>query len=601
MYDCGNIFTTKMIDSFKKDIISCIESYYKCDLSDIDLQFSYTKQEFEGDVTLVIFPLLKISKKSLKETGEDLSHKISSEIDTIKSCNLVHGFLNFVLDQKFWLQNLDKIICTDNYGFLKRKEPNLYLVEFSSPNTNKPLHLGHIRNNILGDSISRIIEANGHEVRKVQIINDRGIHICKSMVAWEKFGNKEIPSDKNMKGDHFVGHFYIMFEKQYKKEQEDLINSGCSEKESKLKAPIMLEAKDMLLKWEQNDKHTVDLWKKMNKWVYEGFEETYKKLNICFDKNYYESETYKYGKKIVLDGLNSGIFKKEEDNSISVSLEDVGLDKKILLRSDGTSLYITQDLGTAVLRNQDYNFFGMIYVVGNEQDYHFKVLFHILNKLNYKWSDQCHHLSYGMVDLPSGKMKSREGKVVDADDLLDDIVCRARSTALELGKLDDMSDDTKNDLYSLIGKGALRYHLLKIDPKKNIMFSPEDSIDFNGNTGPFIQYTFARIRSLVLKSGISNFKFKTDLNITEQEVRLIKIILKYPEVIQDSFKLLSPSLIANFVYDLVKEYNNYYQNNQILSLDDEHQVCFKVALSDMVSRVIESGMNLLGIFVPQKM
>lgn len=601
MYDCGNIFTRKMILEFKKDIISVIESHYNVDVNSLNLQFSYTKQDFKGDLTLVIFPLLKISEKNLQETGEALGELICSKIELIKSWNLVNGFLSFSLEDSFWTNSLKKIIGDNNYGFVDRKDKKLYIVEFSSPNTNKPLHLGHIRNNILGDSISRIIEANGHESCKVQVINDRGIHICKSMVAWTKYGQDETPLDAKIKGDHFVGKFYIMFENQYRKEQSKLVDSGLSLEEAKLQAPIILEAKEMLLQWENNDKDTIALWKKMNSWVYDGFDKTYEKLNISFDHNYYESNTYKHGKKIVLNGLESGVFIKEKDGSVSVDLKDLGLDNKTLLRADGTSLYITQDLGTAVLRHKDYDFFSMIYVVGNEQDYHFKVLFNVLKKLGYQWASQCHHLSYGMVDLPSGKMKSREGKVVDADDLLDDIVDRARDVSLELGKINNMSDDEKINLYNVIGKGALRYHLLKIDPKKTIMFSPEESIDFNGNTGPFIQYTFARIRSLINRSGFSDFNFDLKLSLTNQEKRIIKIILKYPDIIQESFKLLSPSLIANFVYDLVKEYNNYYQNNKILSLDDENQMLFKLSLSDMVSRVIKSGMNLLGVVVPQKM
>jgi len=590
-----------MILEFKKDIISVIESHYNVDVNSLNLQFSYTKQDFKGDLTLVIFPLLKISEKNLQETGEALGELICSKIELIKSWNLVNGFLSFSLEDSFWTNSLKKIIGDNNYGFVDRKDKKLYIVEFSSPNTNKPLHLGHIRNNILGDSISRIIEANGHESCKVQVINDRGIHICKSMVAWTKYGQDETPLDAKIKGDHFVGKFYIMFENQYRKEQSKLVDSGLSLEEAKLQAPIILEAKEMLLQWENNDKDTIALWKKMNSWVYDGFDKTYEKLNISFDHNYYESNTYKHGKKIVLNGLESGVFIKEKDGSVSVDLKDLGLDNKTLLRADGTSLYITQDLGTAVLRHKDYDFFSMIYVVGNEQDYHFKVLFNVLKKLGYQWASQCHHLSYGMVDLPSGKMKSREGKVVDADDLLDDIVDRARDVSLELGKINNMSDDEKINLYNVIGKGALRYHLLKIDPKKTIMFSPEESIDFNGNTGPFIQYTFARIRSLINRSGFSDFNFDLKLSLTNQEKRIIKIILKYPDIIQESFKLLSPSLIANFVYDLVKEYNNYYQNNKILSLDDENQMLFKLSLSDMVSRVIKSGMNLLGVVVPQKM
>ncbi len=590
-----------MILEFKKDIISVIESHYNVDVNSLNLQFSYTKQDFKGDLTLVIFPLLKISEKNLQETGETLGELICLKIELIKSWNLVNGFLSFSLEDSFWTNSLKKIIGDNNYGFVDRKDKKLYIVEFSSPNTNKPLHLGHIRNNILGDSISRIIEANGHESCKVQVINDRGIHICKSMVAWIKYGQDETPIDAKIKGDHFVGKFYIMFENQYRKEQSKLVDSGLSLEEAKLQAPIILEAKEMLLQWENNDKDTIALWKKMNSWVYDGFDKTYEKLNISFDHNYYESNTYKHGKKIVLNGLESGVFIKEKDGSVSVDLKDLGLDNKTLLRADGTSLYITQDLGTAVLRHKDYDFFSMIYVVGNEQDYHFKVLFNVLKKLGYQWASQCHHLSYGMVDLPSGKMKSREGKVVDADDLLDDIVDRARDVSLELGKINNMSDDEKINLYNVIGKGALRYHLLKIDPKKTIMFSPEESIDFNGNTGPFIQYTFARIRSLINRSGFSDFNFDLKLSLTNQEKRIIKIILKYPDIIQESFKLLSPSLIANFVYDLVKEYNNYYQNNKILSLDDENQMLFKLSLSDMVSRVIKSGMNLLGVVVPQKM
>ena len=506
-----------------------------------------------------------------------------------------------MISNKFWLSEFSKSTFEDNYGFVDIDEnsPN-YLVEYCSPNTNKPIHLGHIRNNLLGFSLANILKASGKNVKKVQIINDRGIHICKSMIAWQEFGEDETPESSGLKGDHLVGKYYVMFDKQHKKEAAELIEQGIESKLAEERAPILLKAKEMLLKWEAKDKEVIALWKKMNSWVYDGFETTYKRLGVDFDKNYYESETYLLGKEVVKNGLDSGVFYKKEDGSVWIDLSSEGLDEKIILRSDGTAVYMTQDIGTAIKRHEDFNFSHMTYTVGNEQDYHFKVLFLILEKLGYSWAKSCYHLSYGMVDLPSGKMKSREGTAVDADDLMEDMFQNAKSIAEELGKIDKSQNNETNELYETVGMGALKYFMLKVDPKKRMLFDPQESIDFNGNTGPFIQYTYARIQSILRKNN-GDIKIDEDSNITDKERALIISLLEFPKTIQEAANSFSPALIANYAYELVKDFNSYYQSTSILGADSPSIISFRVALSQQTAKVIKSSMSLLGINVPQRM
>ena len=568
--------------------------------NDYSIQFQSTRKEFEGDITLVVFPFTRFSKLSPEITAKKIG-ELLAKLDLIDSFSVIKGFLNLVISNKFWLSEFSKSTFEDNYGFVDIDEnsPN-YLVEYCSPNTNKPIHLGHIRNNLLGFSLANILKASGKNVKKVQIINDRGIHICKSMIAWQEFGEDETPESSGLKGDHLVGKYYVMFDKQHKKEVAELIEQGIESKLAEERAPILLKAKEMLLKWEAKDKEVIALWKKMNSWVYDGFETTYKRLGVDFDKNYYESETYLLGKEVVKNGLDSGVFYKKEDGSVWIDLSSEGLDEKIILRSDGTAVYMTQDIGTAIKRHEDFNFSHMTYTVGNEQDYHFKVLFLILEKLGYSWAKSCYHLSYGMVDLPSGKMKSREGTAVDADDLMEDMFQNAKSIAEELGKIDKSQNNETNELYETVGMGALKYFMLKVDPKKRMLFDPQESIDFNGNTGPFIQYTYARIQSILRKNN-GDIKIDEDSNITDKERALIISLLEFPKTIQEAANSFSPALIANYAYEVVKDFNSYYQSTSILGADSPSIISFRVALSQQTAKVIKSSMSLLGINVPQRM
>ena len=568
--------------------------------NDYSIQFQSTRKEFEGDITLVVFPFTRFSKLSPEITAKKIG-ELLAKLDLIDSFSVIKGFLNLVISNKFWLSEFSKSTFEDNYGFVDIDEnsPN-YLVEYCSPNTNKPIHLGHIRNNLLGFSLANILKASGKNVKKVQIINDRGIHICKSMIAWQEFGEDETPESSGLKGDHLVGKYYVMFDKQYKTEVAELIEQGIESKLAEEKAPILLKAKEMLLKWEAKDKEVIALWKKMNSWVYDGFETTYKRLGVDFDKNYYESETYLLGKEVVKNGLDSGVFYKKEDGSVWIDLSSEGLDEKIILRSDGTAVYMTQDIGTAIKRHEDFNFSHMTYTVGNEQDYHFKVLFLILEKLGYSWAKSCYHLSYGMVDLPSGKMKSREGTAVDADDLMEDMFQNAKSIAEELGKIDKSQNNETNELYETVGMGALKYFMLKVDPKKRMLFDPQESIDFNGNTGPFIQYTYARIQSILRKNN-GDIKIDEDSNITDKERALIISLLEFPKTIQEAANSFSPALIANYAFEVVKDFNSYYQSTSILGADSRSIISFRVALSQQTAKVIKSSMSLLGINVPQRM
>ena len=568
--------------------------------NEYDVQFQKTRKEFEGDITLVVFPFTKFSKTGPEETAKKIGDELIS-LSEIKNFNVVKGFLNIEIEDVFWLSQLDQILNQQDYGFISiNKNSPTYLVEYCSPNTNKPIHLGHIRNNLLGFSVAEILKASGKNVKKVQIINDRGIHICKSMVAWQEFGDGKTPKSTGTKGDHFVGKYYVLFDKQYKKEIAELIEKGIDPKLAEEQAPILLKAKEMLIRWEKKEKSVTDLWKKMNSWVYDGFEKTYNRLGVDFDKNYYESETYLLGKDVVQNGLNSGVFYKKDDGSVWIDLTEDGLDEKIILRSDGTAVYMTQDIGTAIQRHEDFDFSNMIYTVANEQDYHFKVLFLILEKLGYSWAKSCHHLSYGMVDLPSGKMKSREGTVVDADDIMEDMNQNAKAIAKELGKIDIENNQESEELYENIGMGALKYFMLKVDPKKRMLFDPKESIDFNGNTGPFIQYTYARIMS-ILRKNKHKIVVNNQLCIKQKEIELIKNILEFPKIVQESANSCSPAIIANYVFDLVKEFNSYYQSTTILGADTDEIISFRVALSKKVSDNIKSAMFLLGINVPIRM
>ena len=561
--------------------------------SDITLQ--HTRKDFEGDRTLVVFPFLKLSGKSPEETGNEVGSYLQKHSSLIGSHNVVKGFLNLLIEDDFWLDWLSSY-----KGEKVEKRKGTYMVEYSSPNTNKPLHLGHIRNNLLGYSVSRILEARGKDVVKVQVINDRGIHICKSMLAWQKFGKGQEPG-KDVKGDHLVGDYYVRFDQEYKKEVAGLVGSGMDEKEAEKAAPIMKEAQEMLIRWEKGDEAVVSLWKRMNSWVYKGFEETYHRLGVDFDKLYYESDTYLVGKEEVLKGVESGFFYRKEDGSVWVDLEDVGLDKKVLIRSDGTSVYMTQDIGTAILRFRDYpGLRQLIYTVGNEQNYHFKVLFAILKKLGYEWADECVHLSYGMVELPSGKMKSREGTVVDADDLMDEMEDTARRKSEELGKLEGLSEGERKELYHTIGMGALKYFILKVDPKKQMTFNPDESIDFAGNTGPFIQYTHARIRTLLGKSS-ERSSAGSEVKPEGVERSIIRELYRYREVLEQSANEFNPAHLANYLYELVKMYNHFYQTIPVLKEEDGKKREFRLLLSEKVADRIAEGMELLGIQVPDRM
>jgi len=567
------------------------------------IEFQTTRKEFEGDITMVIFPLLKVIKSNPVELGNKIGNYLVENLPEVARFNVVSGFLNIVIADSYYLNFFNEIRNNQKFGYVApNPEDKAIMVEYSSPNTNKPLHLGHVRNNLLGYSVAEIIKASGKKVYKTQIINDRGIHICKSMLAWQKFGNGETPESSNLKGDKLVGKYYVEFDKAYKGEINELIEAGKTEEEAKKQAPIIIEAQEMLKKWEAGDNEVISLWKMMNQWVYDGFATTYTNLGVNFDKYYYESNTYLLGKDVVQVGLDKGVFEKDPDGSVWIDLTDEGLDRKIVLRSDGTAVYMTQDIGTAIQRVKDMpDVGGMVYTVGNEQDYHFKVLFLILKKLGFDWASSLYHLSYGMVDLPSGKMKSREGTVVDADDLMQDMTDTAQQISEDLGKLDSYSADEKAKLYKTIGLGALKYYILKVDPKKRILFNPEESVDFAGNTGPFIQYTYARIQSIIRKA---DFDFSATTNIEElheKEKELVKQIELFPEVIQNAAQNHSPALIANYTYDLVKEYNSFYQSVHILGEVDLTKKIFRVQLSQKVAEVIKSAFTLLGIEVPERM
>ena len=568
-----------------------------------NIQIQKTRKEFEGDYTVVVFPLLKASRKSPEATATELGEKIVASTPEIKSFNVIKGFLNLAIDSSFWAARFQEIVETENYGMAPASGRTI-MIEYSSPNTNKPLHLGHVRNNLLGYSVATILKANGHNVIKVNLVNDRGIHICKSMLAWQLYGGGGTPASSGMKGDHLVGKYYVEFDKHYKEQVKALVaEKGISEDEAKKQAPIMLQAQEMLRKWEAKDPEVYALWETMNGWVYEGFDVTYKAMGVDFDKVYYESQTYLLGKSLVEDGLKKGIFFRKEDNSVWIDLEADGLDQKLLLRGDGTSVYMTQDLGTALSRFEENSLDDMIYVVGNEQNYHFQVLKLVLKKLGYEWSDNIFHLSYGMVELPEGKMKSREGTVVDADDLIADMIGTAREMSDELGKLDGCSEQEAAAICEMVGLGALKYFILKVDPKKTMLFDPRESIDFNGNTGPFIQYTHARIRSILRKAEEAGIDASTYLNaeLLPEEVELVKALAEYPAVVRTAGEQFAPSVIAAYAYDLAKQFNGYYHDHSILKEDNEAVRSLRLKLAAEVARVIRSAMSLLGINVPERM
>jgi arginyl-tRNA synthetase len=572
-------------------------------LNGVIISFQKTRKEFEGDFTLVTFAFTKEAKKLPEQIGKDIGDYILANEPQVSAYNVVKGFLNISLTDGFWLNYFNSIKSKLNIGLKNfNSSGRTIMLEYSSPNTNKPLHLGHIRNNLLGYSMAQILKANGHKVIKANIINDRGVHICKSMLAWQKWGNGETPESSDLKGDHLVGKYYVIFDKEYKKQIEELIQQGKTKEDAEKQSPLIIEAQNMLLKWEAGDEEVLGLWKKMNGWVYDGFAVTYKSLGVDFDKMYYESNTYLLGKELVQEGLQKNVFYKKENGSVAIDLTSEGLDEKIVLRSDGTSVYITQDIGTAIERYKEFPQLNqLIYTVGNEQDYHFKVLFKILEKLGYQWAKECYHLSYGMVELPEGKMKSREGTVVDADDLINEMFNTAKQTTEELGKVDNFTEEELQELYRTISMGALKYFILKVDPKKKMLFDPKESIDFNGHTGPFIQYTYARIKSVLRKSDI-NFSANlhmVNFNLLEKEI--IKLIYDFEGIVEESAKLYNPSLVANYAYDLTKLYNRFYHEFTILKEEDETIKVFRLQLSSITAQVIGNAMNLLGIKVPEMM
>ena len=581
-----------------------ISQLYKVDLESVE--FQATRKEFEGDITVVVFPMLRVVKGNPVQIGQSIGDFLVANVEEVIRFNVVKGFLNLVFSDSYFLNFFKETSDYSKFGKVTGEEETI-MVEYSSPNTNKPLHLGHIRNILLGYSVAEILKASGKKAYKTQIVNDRGIHICKSMLAWKTYGNNVTPEISGLKGDKLVGNYYVKFDQEYKREIAQLLTEGYSQKEAKLKAPSLIKAQEMLIKWEAGDEETVSLWKTMNGWVYEGFDKTYASLGVDFDTLYYESNTYLLGKEVITEGLSKGVFFKKEDGSIWCDLTDDGLDEKIVQRSDGTAVYMTQDIGTAIQRVKDYpEITGMIYTVGNEQDYHFKVLFLILKKLGYQWAENLFHLSYGMVDLPSGKMKSREGTVVDADDLISDMAQTAKKISEELGKIDDFSEEEKEGLYKTIGLGALKYYILKVDPKKRILFNPEESVDFQGNTGPFIQYTYARIQSILRKgntveSFIQNGEERSEESLHPKEKELIKQLQLFPETIQQAGAQYSPALIANYTYELVKSFNSFYQNVSILGADNNEEKSFRIQLSQAVSDVIKTAFGLLGIEVPERM
>lgn len=585
-------------------ISSVTKTLYGQEIPAEQLQLQKTRKEFSGDITLVVFGMLKLSRKAPEQTGEEIGKKLQESSALVSGYNVIKGFLNLEIDSSYWIKELESIRANPSFGLKERASTGKVMVEYSSPNTNKPLHLGHLRNNFLGNSIARILEADGKEVVKVQIINDRGIHICKSMLAWQKYGEGASPESSGLKGDKLVGNFYVKFDQEYKKEIAELMTSGMSEEEAKQQAPILLEAQEMLRKWEQNDPEIRSLWEKMNAWVYEGFASTYETMGVDFDKLYYESDTYLIGKDKVLAHENTPSFYRKEDNSIWINLEREGLDNKLLLRSDGTSVYMTQDIGTAIIREEEFSCDHYYYVVGNEQDYHFKVLSLILQKMGFSWAKGIEHLSYGMVDLPSGKMKSREGTVVDADDLMLEMKETAQSISEELGKLDEMDEQEKQDLFWMIGMGALKYFILKVDPKKRMLFDPKESVDFNGNTGPFIQYTHARIKSILRKAKMDTMNAaEVDASLlSEEDIAVIKQLYDFPAIVSEAATQKSPALVANYVYELVKIFNHFYQNTPpIVREENELLKNFRLSLCKETAEVISKGMNMLGIQVPERM
>ena len=587
-------------------VCRAVEELYQTVVSEQMVQVQLTRKDLTGDLTVVVFPFLKASKKGPEQTGQDIGEYLKASLSDIDSFNVVKGFLNLNLSHGFWIEQLNSIATNEQFGYtVSNASSPVMMIEYSSPNTNKPLHLGHIRNNLLGFSLSRIAAMNGFNVVKTNIVNDRGIHICKSMLAWEKWGEGQTPASTGKTGDHLVGDFYVKFDQEYKKELAKLQESGLSKEEAEAKSTLMQEARQMLLKWEANDTHVVDIWKMMNEWVYEGFAQTYKTLGVDFDKIYYESQTYRTGRDMVLTGLDKGAFYRKEDGSVWVDLTADGLDEKVLLRSDGTSVYMTQDIGTAKLRFDDYKIDKMVYVVGNEQNYHFQVLSKVLDKLGFSWGKDLVHFSYGMVELPEGRMKSREGTVVDADDLVAEMINTAREMSKELGKLDGYSEEDAEEIYRQIALGSLKYFILKVDPRKTMTFNPRESIDFNGNTGPFIQYTYARIQSVFRKAAEKGMEHKvavsTAIALTEKENNLVRMLTGFPTVVSEAAATYSPALVANYAYELAKEYNQFYHESPILFEEDDDKRNLRMTLSKAVGQTIKNAMWLLGIEMPPRM
>ena len=604
----------KIEDKLVVSVISGLKALYGQEVPEKMVQMQKTKKEFEGHLTLVVFPFLKMSRKGPEQTAQEIGEYLKANEPAVAAFNVIKGFLNLTIASATWIELLNEIQADEQYGLVKATETSpLVMIEYSSPNTNKPLHLGHVRNNLLGNALANIVAANGNKVVKTNILNDRGIHICKSMLAWKKYGNGETPETSGKKGDHLVGDYYVSFDKHYKAELAELMTGftaqGMSDDEAKAKAeaasPLMQEAREMLVKWEAGDPEVRGLWEMMNNWVYAGFDETYKKMGVSFDKIYYESKTYLEGKEKVMEGLEKGFFFKKEDGSVWADLTAEGLDHKLLLRGDGTSVYMTQDIGTAKLRFADYPIDKMIYVVGNEQNYHFQVLSILLDKLGFEWGKSLVHFSYGMVELPEGKMKSREGTVVDADDLMEEMISTAKETSQELGKLDGLTQEEADDIARIVGLGALKYFILKVDARKNMTFNPKESIDFNGNTGPFIQYTYARIQSVLRKAAESGIvipeQIPAGIELSEKEEGLIQMVADFAAVVKQAGEDYSPSIIANYTYDLVKEYNQFYHDFSILREENEAVKVFRIALSANVAKVVRLGMNLLGIEVPSRM
>ena len=587
-----------------QQVLEAVKACYGVELTEKDVQLQETRKEFAGDLTVVVFPFTRYSRKSPEETAKELGEYLKQNIEEVETYNVIKGFLNVVISSAYWIEVLNDVAKEEKYGYAKEPSGKTYMIEYSSPNTNKPLHLGHIRNNFLGWSVSEIQKANGHNVIMVNLVNDRGIHICKSMIAWEKFANGATPESTGTKGDHFVGDYYVRFDKEYKAQIKELMEQGKTEEEAKKEAPILLEAQEMLRKWEAGDEKVVSLWRTMNDWVLKGFDETYKMMGISFDKVYFESQTYKKGRDLVLKGLADGVLYRKDTGSVWADLTGDGLDHKLLLRDDGTSVYMTQDIGTAYDRFNEFNMDQEIYVVGNEQNYHFQVLSLVCKKLGFDWADKIKHLSYGMVELPEGKMKSREGTVVDADDLIDEMIHTARTTSEELGKLDGYTKEEAEEVYRKVALGALKYFILKVDPKKTMMFNPKESIDFNGNTGPFIQYTYTRIKSVLRKAEEAGVKIVPgDIHtaLTEKEQNLVKLIAKLPAVVKEAGDNYSPALIGNYAYELAKEFNQFYHDYSILKEENEQVRNLRLLLAQQCSVAIEDAMGMLGIEMPERM